>query len=105
MQNDFDVHNLINNINDEEHKHKNGVKAKILAGKKEESKIHEENLTRPAIIEEEDEEHKVIQSENPNKGNLLTQEILKFSEKVLEKIYSKATFIPNNIRAFAVLSF
>lgn len=52
MQNDFDVHNLINNINDEEHNHKNGIKAKILGGKKEESKIHEENQTRPAIIEE-----------------------------------------------------
>ena len=76
-----------------------------MGGKKEESKIHEENQTRPAIIEDEDEERKVIQSETPNKGNLLTQEILKFSEKVLEKIYSKAKFIPNNIRAFAVLSF
>ena len=45
------------------------MKAKIVAGKKEESKIHEENQTRPVIIEEEDEERKVVKIENPVKVN------------------------------------
>jgi hypothetical protein len=105
IQNDFDVPNLINNINEKNQIHKNGIKAKFLGGKKEESKNHEEEQRRPAIIEEEDEECKVVKIDIPNNGNPLTQEILKFSEKVLERLYSKAKFIPNNIRAFTALSF
>ncbi len=52
--------------------------------------MEEEPLKRPLIVEEEEEENKVKEHEKAQSNTLLTQEILRFSEKVLEKLYSRA---------------
>lgn len=40
-----------------------------------------------------------------HKNTALTLEVLRFCEKILERLYSRAQLVPNNMRALTSLSF